>query len=189
VQSRERRIEHGRMALFALGRLFNRMLQIQKSFVDPHREHGLLFLVALPIDAMARGKDSIGYSDLSFLGRKGWADDLMYCSLAEDAYDVALQCADQRSEFLRQVVYPRLAAGGVPNGGKTTMDDIVKALGEDILLRASSLDQNFRDSVDSAVHSLSTAQGRLREALRASLDENDFAIFIDASIEGAASTL
>ena len=29
VQSRERRVEHGRMALFALGRLFNRMLQFR----------------------------------------------------------------------------------------------------------------------------------------------------------------
>lgn len=153
------------LAFLKLTRMLNKIVNIQRQCIDPHRQDPARFL-AIPAGLHLDPRDSrIEIDTLQFLFVKH-ANFLGELLVGQDAYENAIELLNERSVFIRSVIQSRMKEAGVPQEFKMNRAELSAVIGSGNLQEAINLSDQLVDCVDEAVNDLQKLANKYGEVLR-----------------------
>lgn len=177
-QERKAAMMSAHRMMFSLLQQINTIVLIQRDYVYEHLNDPIRFLSIGPSAAFDANKNILQWPDLSFLidsvrGRAILHD--LY--LAQENYIEAVNQWNMRSQTHLEKVQPALAASGIANGSKVTLEQIEIALGRLVYGVIQNSTNNCVECLSRAFVRLADVKVRARAYIVERFETNDFTDF------------
>ncbi len=140
-------------AQFVLIQQFNALKQIQSQTIEPVRQHPGRFIAMRALLPIRGASSLIDADSLSFLLETDDRELPFRMLIEQQRFETAVQALNERSRLHLDVLQPMLAAAGIKEGIGYSRANIVKALGEELVLRLERATDEAIEQVDITIKS------------------------------------
>jgi hypothetical protein len=164
-EERDRNFGAGNRAIYTIFNLWNTLEQFRKEVLEPHRGRPDAWLNMAAQPATSVGDHRFEAGDLQFLLQGKHAPVYAALFLEEQRFELAIGLIRQRNQIVLDKVFPRMAAAGFTVGRSATEQDVVRALGIDVVHQLKMITAALYKNVDEDLASLKSRYEELRSAM------------------------
>jgi hypothetical protein len=155
----------GNRAIFTLGRQVNRIANIQRQLLDPHRGDPLRHL-NMPPSVQERPLPSMDFDSIAFLLTTARPNLIGEIAVAEDAAFSAIDVINQRSRTHLTEFQPLIENAGIKPTKQYSARDVEEILGPRLWIVLKQATDQLYDASESAIEKLDRASHELHELLK-----------------------